>query len=114
MKRAMAAVQDYERQLVTHLIDGLRGIGGLTIVGITDNARYGWRVPTVAVVKEGISPDEIAAFLAEHHVYVWSGNYYALEIVERLNRPEGMVRIGIGQYNTIAEIDRLLNLMEAI
>ena len=114
MKRAMAAVQDYERQLVTHLIDGLRGIGGLTIVGITDNARYGWRVPTVAVVKEGISPGEIAAFLAEHHVYVWSGNYYALEIVERLNRPEGMVRIGIGQYNTIAEIDRLLNLMEAI
>ncbi len=114
LKRALAAVQDYERPLATYLIDGLQAIAGVTVAGITDSARSAWRVPTVAVVKEGRSPDEIAACLAAHQVYVWSGHYYAPEIMRRLNRPEGMVRIGIGQYNTRAEIDKLLNLMESL
>ena len=114
MKRAMAAVQEYERGLAAALIDGLQAIDGMCIAGITDSARYDWRVPTVALVKAGKSPDEIAQYLAQNQVYVWSGDYYAPEIMERLGRPEGMVRVGIGQYNTFDEIHRLLNLLEAL
>lgn len=114
MKRGMLAVQAYERDLVAALIDGLGAIKGLSIAGITDSARFDWRVPTVAMVKDGATPDEIAEFMAKRHVYVWSGDYYAQEIMQRLERPQGMVRIGIGQYNTRAEIDRLLELVEAV
>lgn len=114
MKRAVMAVQDYERELVAELIDGLRSIRGVSIAGIVDEARMGLRVPTVAMVKEGTSPAEVASILAGKHIYVWSGDYYATEIMRRLGRPEGMVRIGIGQYNTRAEIQRLLNLIESI
>lgn len=112
MKRGMIAVRDYERQLVSALIDGLGAIPGVSIAGITDSARFDRRVPTVAMVKQGHAPDDIARYLAENHIYVWSGNYYALEIMQRLNRPDGMVRIGIGQYNTIEEIYKLLNLLD--
>ena len=114
MKRGVMAVQDYERELVAELIAGLRAIRGVSIAGIVDEERLGLRVPTVAMVKEGKSPAEIAAILAAEQVYVWSGDYYATEIMLRLGRPEGMVRIGIGQYNTRAEIQRLLNLIESI
>ncbi len=114
LKRALHAVSAYERALAVQLIEGLRAINGVKVAGIVDGERYAWRVPTVAMVKDGKTPDEIAAALAEQHVYVWSGNYYAPEIMQRLNRPEGMVRIGIGQYNTRAEIERVLNLIEAI
>ena len=114
MKRAMLALQAYERELVAALIEGLGAIKGVHIAGITDSARFDWRVPTVALVKEGYSPDAVAEYLARHHVYVWSGDYYAQEIMQRLRRPQGMARIGIGQYNTRAEIDRLLNLLEAL
>ena len=114
MKRAVVAVQDYERELVAELIDGLSSIRGVSISGIVEPERMGLRVPTVAMVKEGKSPDEIASILAAKHVYVWSGDYYAVEIMRRLNRPQGMVRIGIGQYNTREEIQRLLNLIESI
>ncbi len=114
MKRAVLAVQDYERELVTELIDGLRAIPGVAIAGIVDRERMGLRVPTVAMVKEGKTPGEIASILAARHVYVWSGDYYAVEIMRRLGRPEGMVRIGIGQYNTRDEIQRALNLIESI
>ena len=114
MKRGVVAVRDYERQLASALIDGLCAIPGVSIAGITDSARFEQRVPTVAMVKEGHKSDEIARYLADNHVYVWSGNYYALEIMQRLNRPDGMVRIGIGQYNTMDEINKLLNLLDRL
>ncbi len=114
MKRAMRAVQRYERELVAALIDGLLAIPGIEIAGITDKERYNWRVPTVALVKAGRTPDEIAAALAAEHVYVWSGDYYAPEIMQRLGRPEGMVRIGLAHYNTPAEIERVLELLNDI
>ncbi|MYD09358.1 MAG: cysteine desulfurase-like protein [Chloroflexi bacterium] len=114
MKRAVMAVQDYERELVAELIDGLRAIRGVSVAGIVAPDRMATRVPTVAMVKDGKTPAEIASILADEQVYVWSGDYYATEIMRRLNRPEGMVRIGIGQYNTSAEIQRFLNLIEAI
>ena len=114
MKRAMLAVQDYERDLAALLVDGLLAIKGVTVAGIIDSESYAWRVPTVAMVKDGLTPDAIADKLAERHVYVWSGDYYAPEIMKRLNRPQGMVRIGIGQYNTRAEVERVLNLIELL
>ena len=114
MKQGMIAVQEYERALVAALIEGLSAIAGVSIAGITDASRFGWRVPTVALEKDGRSPDAIAAYLAERDVFVWSGDYYALEIMQRLNRPNGMVRVGIGQYNTIDEINRLLELVEEV
>ena len=114
IKRSMIAVQDYERKLVEALIEGLCAIPGVSIAGITERERFDQRVPTVAMVKEGHSPDEIASYLASNHIYVWSGNYYAVEIMKRINRPQGMVRIGIGQYNTIDEINKLLNLLDLL
>ena len=85
MKQGMMAVVDYERSLAARLIDGLCNIDGVAIAGITDQARYDVRVPTVAMVKEGHTPDEIAEYLSQHHIYVWSGNYYAVEIMNRLD-----------------------------
>ena len=112
MKRGVSAVSAYERMLVSALIDGLSAVPGVTIAGITDSARLDQRVPTVAMVKNGHRPDDIAANLARRNVYVWSGDYYAVDIMKRLDRPRGMVRIGIGQYNTRDEIDKLLNLLD--
>lgn len=110
----MAAIRAYEHQLVRHLLDGLRAMPGITIAGIVDEHRLHERVPTVAIVKEGISPDALAAYLGKHNIYVWSGNYYAQEIMERLGRgTHGMVRIGLVHYNTVAEIDRLLDVLES-
>ena len=112
MKRGLAAVSDYERTLVAALIDGLSAIPGVAIAGITDGDRLEQRVPTVAMVKDGHSPEHIARCLARENVYVWSGDYYALEIMKRIDRPQGMVRIGIGQYNTLDEINKVLNLLD--
>jgi len=66
------------------------------------------RVPTFAINVEGIAPSEVATRLGERGFAVWDGNYYAVEIMRRLNLEDGAVRIGIVHYNSEDEVDRLL------
>jgi cysteine desulfurase family protein (TIGR01976 family) len=108
LKTAMAVLGDYERELVSHLIQVLQSFPDITIAGITDPARYHERVPTVVFTKKGHTPEAIAEHLAAQNIYVWDGNYYAVEIMNRLGNAEhGMVRVGLAHYNTHDEIDRL-------
>jgi selenocysteine lyase/cysteine desulfurase len=110
VKTAMAAIRAYERPLAERLITGLMEIPGVNIYGITDPARFDQRVPTVAFTLEGYSPRQVAERLGQAGIFVWDGNYYALAVTERLGVEEsgGMVRVGIAHYNTAAEVDRLL------
>ena len=66
------------------------------------------RVPTFALTIEGRSPTQVAAHLGERGIFVWHGNYYALEVMRRLGLEDGAVRVGIVHYNTAGEVDRLL------
>jgi selenocysteine lyase/cysteine desulfurase len=107
LKRGMEAIRQYEQGLAEQLIATLEAIPGVTIAGITDPDRLDERCPTVVFTHETHTPDAIAAGLATHDIYVWSGHYYAIEIMERLGHPEhGMVRVGLAHYNTRDEIDR--------
>ena len=110
LKTAMAAIRAYERPLAAQLIAGLREIPGVTLYGITDPARFEQRAPTVAFTLEGYTPRQVAERLGQAGIFVWDGNYYALAVAERLGVEEsgGMVRVGIAHYNTAAEVDRLL------
>ena len=91
-----------------------RELGARFLAGLPERCRlYGLptmegRVPTFAFNVGNRSPREVAERLAERDLAVWHGNYYALEIMERLGRPDGAVRAGIVHYNTADEVDRLL------
>jgi cysteine desulfurase family protein (TIGR01976 family) len=113
LKTGMAAIRAYETDLCHRLVTGLGEIPGLHIYGITDPARLGQRVPTVSFTLEGISPREIAQRLAEASIFVWSGNFYALAVTERLGLEEhgGLLRVGLVHYNTAEEVDYLLGVL---
>jgi selenocysteine lyase/cysteine desulfurase len=102
-----AGIVPYERELVAHLIEILQRCDDVQISGITDPARYAERVPTVVFSHRRYTPTQVAEHLAKAHIYVWNGNYYAVEIMRRLSKPDGMVRVGLAHYNTHEEIDRL-------
>jgi len=57
-----------------------------------------------------LSPRRVAESLGERGIFVWDGNYYALAVTERLDVEDkgGMVRVGLAHYNTMEEVDRLL------
>jgi selenocysteine lyase/cysteine desulfurase len=105
----------YEQELAAHLIGGLQAIPGVKIYGVTDPARAAERVPTVIFEKDGHTPDQIAQVLAAQDIFVWSGNYYAVEIMARLGKAEnGLVRVGLAHYNTHDEVDRLLAALKGL
>ncbi len=116
LKVAMQALMDYERGLSAQLLSGLREIKGLQIYGITDTKQLALRVPTIACNIEGHSPRELAEHLASLGIFAWDGNYYALGIMERLKLESkgGALRLGMVHYNTINEIDRVLECLEQI
>ncbi len=68
------------------------------------------RVPTFAFSVDGLSAEEAASRLGERGFAVWWGNYYALEVMNRLGLEAGggAVRVGFVHYNTAEEVDRLL------
>jgi cysteine desulfurase family protein (TIGR01976 family) len=107
---AYSAIQSYERGLAERLIAGLLTIPGLTLYGLRDAARFDHRCPTVAVRIHGHTPLELATKLGERGFFTWDGNYYALNLTERLDveKDGGFLRIGLAHYNTAEEVDRLL------
>ena len=100
----------YERRLVSSLIDGLHRIPGLQIYGITDPNRLKERCSTLSLRIGDHHPKAIAEFLAQRGIFTWDGNYYALNLSERLKVEQegGMLRVGLVHYNTPEEVDRLL------
>ncbi len=113
---AYEVMAQYEQELCARLITGLLEIPGLTFYGIKDPAKFDQRTPTVAIRIEGYTPRELAAHLGERGIFTWDGNYYAVDLAERLGvqASGGMLRIGLAHYNTAEEVDRLLNELRAL
>jgi cysteine desulfurase family protein (TIGR01976 family) len=113
---AFDVIRPYEMGLARRLIEGLLDIPGLTFYGIRDPARFACRVPTGAIRIAGHPPRELAEFLGERGIFTWDGNYYALNLTERLGVESsgGMLRIGLVHYNTAEEVDRLLDALREI
>jgi cysteine desulfurase family protein (TIGR01976 family) len=107
---AYRAIRQHEMSLATHMIEGLLKSRGLSFFGISDPTRFAHRVPTVAVRFADHTPLEAATFLGERGIFTWDGNYYALNLTERLDveKDGGFLRIGIVHYNTPEEVERLL------
>jgi selenocysteine lyase/cysteine desulfurase len=107
---AYGAIRHHERQMTERLVEGLLPISGLTFYGISDASRFDKRCPTIAVRIAGFTPLQLASKLGERGFFTWDGNYYALNLSERLDveKDGGFLRIGMVHYNTLEEIDRLL------
>jgi cysteine desulfurase family protein (TIGR01976 family) len=101
----------YERRLLKRLIEGLQTVPSLRIYGITDPQRFDDRCSTISLRIGEHHPKAIAEFLAQRGIFTWDGNYYALNLSERLGVEQkgGMLRIGLVHYNTSEEVDRLIH-----
>ena len=66
------------------------------------------RVATFAITSDAIAPAAAGSALGDRGFAVWDGNYYAVEIMERLGLDDGAVRVGIVHYNTADEVRGLL------
>ncbi len=110
LQAAYRATHQYETGLMSRLLEGLQTIPGMRIFGITDAKRFDERCSTLSFRLGDHNPTEIATFLGERGIFTWDGNFFALNLSERLGVEQrgGVLRIGLVHYNTADEVDRLL------
>lgn len=112
---AFAAIESHEQELCAQLLTGLAAIPGTRIVGIADPQRVRERCPTVSFTHERHRPQDLARELAARHVHCWSGNSYAVSLTQALGlEPDGVLRLGLLHYNTVEEVDTVLDLLRTL
>jgi cysteine desulfurase family protein (TIGR01976 family) len=117
---AFESIHRHEHALMNRLMAGIAEIPQLKIYGITDPTCFAWRCPTLAVrvVNQTAeqTPLALAIKLGDRGFFTWDGNYYALNLTERLDveKSGGFLRIGLVHYNTVQEVDRLVGALREI
>jgi cysteine desulfurase family protein (TIGR01976 family) len=102
---AFERIQAHEDGLARRFLEGLPG--GVELYGIRG---VEGRTPTFCFRVDGEDPRRTAGRLGEQDLYVWDGDYYALEPIRALGlaKSGGAVRAGFLHYTSEAEVDRLL------
>ncbi len=112
---AMATIKAYESEISERFLRGVVHVPGVRVYGNTDLERIEERTPTFAVTKDGYSAAELGVALAERGVYLYTGHFYGYESVKRLglldDGKDGVARLGFVHYNTLEEVDRLLEIL---
>jgi cysteine desulfurase family protein (TIGR01976 family) len=96
-------ILEHEHTLGQRFLDGLPE--SCTLYGVKG---MDGRVSTFSFNVDGVAPQTVAERLGDAGYAVWAGDYYAVEVMQRLALPEGAVRVGIVHYNTQDEVDGLL------
>lgn len=104
---AFATIEAYEGGLLHRLLDGLEQ---LPVQVLSRPVR---RTPTVALIADGSTPQQLAAYLGAHGVAAWAGDYYAAELFRALELPDGALRLGLVHYNDASDVDTALEVLAA-
>ncbi|GMR03136.1 MAG: cysteine desulfurase-like protein [Acidimicrobiia bacterium] len=109
---AYVAIGSHETALADRFLAGIEAIPNVTLHGHVTSEH---RTPTFAIDVDGIDPGAVAKSLGRQGLFVWSGDYYAYEVMHRLGHARnGLVRIGFVHYNTSHEVDRVLDALAAL
>lgn len=111
---AMTQIHAYEKDLVTHLYQGLRDIQQVEVWG--PSIRDEERAPTISFTYTDLSAEQVCRILGQQGICAWDGHFYAIRATEVLGLLElgGVTRMGITMYNTKDEIDRTLEALSAL
>ena len=109
MVAGMLAIDAYEEPIAKKLRTALAAIPGIKVYGPPEGTE---RTSTVSFLKEGVNSAEIGKYLADRGIFVWDGDYNAIEIINnvwKLEEKGGLVRVGLAPYNLESEIDRVID-----
>ncbi len=99
----------HEQRLSERLLGFLREHPRVRVLGpaVSDAAV---RAPTIAFVVDGMQASAVPPVLDEQHIAIRWGDFYARRAIDALGlaAQDGVVRVSMVHYNTLAEVDRLV------
>jgi cysteine desulfurase/selenocysteine lyase len=100
----LPAIKQHEVVLTARLLDGLRALPGVRVIGPDTTELRG---SAVSFVVDGVHPHDVGQSLDEHGIAVRVGHHCAAPVCRRYGVP-ATARASTYLYNTAAEIDALL------
>jgi cysteine desulfurase family protein (TIGR01976 family) len=113
-KRLFEMVAEHEAKLAARFLDFVNSRNDIHLLGPAEASRNA-RVATFSFTVRGRRSAEIPPRTAKHRVGVSNGHFYAKRLIEALgveDPDDGVVRASIAQYNTLDEVDRLIEALE--
>jgi len=112
-ERGLAAIRDHELELTRLLVDGLRGISGVTVYGPREAEE---RTATVSITVEGLRVSEVGLRLDEDFgVLTRVGLHCAPALHKTIGTfPEGTVRLAAGVFTSPEDIGRTIAAVKEI
>jgi len=114
IERAFEIMTACELPLQARLIEYLRSREDVRIVGPTETGDS--RVGTISFVHDSKSSAEITAAVDRSGIGIRHGHMYAYHLCEAagLDPEDGVVRASLVHYNTLEEIERLIEVFDAV
>jgi cysteine desulfurase/selenocysteine lyase len=100
----LPAIKEHEVVLTRRLLDGLRSLPGVRVIGPDTTVDRG---SAISFVVDGVHPHDVGQSLDEHGIAVRVGHHCAAPVCKRYGVP-ATARASAYLYNTEAEIDALL------
>jgi cysteine desulfurase / selenocysteine lyase len=95
-------IRKHEDYLLKYATENLLGIPGLQIIGRAEE-----KVSVISLIIENIHPQDLGILLDNQGIAVRTGHHCTQPLMERFKIP-GTVRASFAMYNTVEEIDRLV------
>ena len=115
IEQAFAAIAEHEERLAEPVLSYLAGKPGVRL--------YGWpgpdkdrRVPTIGFSVDGRDSAEIPAAMDRYNIGIRYGDFHARRLIAALGLTgrNGLVRISMAHYNTLAEMETLVRALEEV
>ena len=114
IEQAFARMQAWEEPLIDRLLDYLNNRKDLRVIGPAKGGPD--RVGTISFLHDSKSSRAITEAVDKTSIAIRHGHMYAWHLCDALglDLEDGVVRVSFVHYNTLAEIDRLIEVFEQV
>jgi cysteine desulfurase family protein (TIGR01976 family) len=114
-KYAFNTIAQYEETLSKRLLDFLNNKPNVRIIGKT-TYELQQRVPTISFVVNNIKSSTIPPQVDKHNIGIRFGDFYAKRLIRDLvlEPQDGVIRVSMVHYNSLQEIDRLVEILDLL
>ncbi|MEH2116475.1 cysteine desulfurase-like protein [Nostoc sp.] len=115
MVQAFDLISIHEENISDRLLNYLNSKANVRVIGQSKADRQ-TRVPTISFVVDGINSSTIPAKIDQHYIGIRYGDFYAKRLIEYLGLASqgGIVRVSMVHYNTLEEVNSLIEAFEQI
>lgn len=115
MVQAFELISNYEDIIGDRLLRYLNSKPNIRIIGHSE-AERNQRVPTISFVVDGVDSATIPPQIDVHKIGIRYGDFYAKRLIEDLGLlpQNGVVRVSMVHYNTLEEVDRLIECFDRL